>query len=203
MPRTSQYFSCSTIHYFEIDFIKGLPTTDDDLSCICAITDSFTRYMILFACATESAEVVQKCLMEVYTKYGCPQALRSDGGPGFIAQGTRDICKLLELPQIITLAHHPQGHGQIENSHQKTINLLRILVSQRMHAENTNWDLYLPVVGHVINSTISSVTGFAPFSLMFGSEAVEAHQLLQKLPSTIGSIVYPAPLTLSFNPQPI
>ncbi|KAL0219422.1 hypothetical protein P9112_005075 [Eukaryota sp. TZLM1-RC] len=67
-----------------------------------------------------------------------------------------------------SLTGFSQSNGLVERRHRDILqNLRKILVGS---GDYSNWTEYIPIVQLQINSTISRVTGYLPFNLMFGSD---------------------------------
>jgi hypothetical protein len=78
---------------------------------------------------SESARLMLGGVYRLTREYGLMDAMYLDGGPGFIADVTRQVCEVrLQIPIIIGTAHYPEGHGAIERLNQTLQNdLLRSL----------------------------------------------------------------------------
>ena len=160
---------------FECDHITGLPTSDKGNNSILLIMDSFTRFTYVYPCASTNAETVKEALLQVYSYFGTPLRLRSDGGAAFIEKGLQDFLTAINCDHNTTVAHHPQSHGQIEVQNRETIRHFRNLLQDSAKYDAKNWDTTAPLIASVLNNKIHAATGYSPFNLLFGSEHALRH----------------------------
>eukprot|EP01135_Chromosphaera_perkinsii_P008531 Nk52_evm1s1396 gene=Nk52_evmTU1s1396 len=97
-----------------------------------------------------------------FTRFGFPRTINSDRGSAFRAEMFKEFATICGISQRFSTPHMPRGHGSVENAH-KTMNaqLRKMCIGQY-------WDLQVGLVGYNMNSAVSSATGFAPMSLVFG-----------------------------------
>ena len=76
----------------------------------------------------------------------------------------RELCELAQIKKLCTIPYHPETNGQCEHFNATLINMLGTLPT---HVKK-NWQEWVATLTHVYNCTISSVTGFSPYFLMFG-----------------------------------
>ena len=76
----------------------------------------------------------------------------------------RELCSLAKVKELCTSHYHPETNGQCEHFNATLISMLGTLPS---HAEK-NWQEWITTLTHAYNYTVSPVTGFSPYFLMFG-----------------------------------
>ena len=74
------------------------------------------------------------------------------------------MCELAQVKNFHTSPYHPKTNGQHEHFNATLINMLGTLPT---HAKK-NWQEWITTLTHAYNCTVSSVTGFSPYFLMFG-----------------------------------
>ena len=74
------------------------------------------------------------------------------------------LCELAQVKKLHTSPYQPETNGQCECCNATLINMLGTLPT---HAKK-NWLEWITTLTHAYNCTISSVTGFSPYFLMFG-----------------------------------
>ena len=109
------------------------------------------------------------CLLEVWVpRHGMPAALLSDNGQQFVAAVLRDFCASTGVRKLYSTPYHPQGNSVVE-SYMRTLKKgLAALVSE----DGKDWDVFLPAVVLAHNSTPHAATGYSPFFLTQGREAL-------------------------------
>ena len=74
------------------------------------------------------------------------------------------MCKLAQVKKLCTSPYHSETNGHCECFNATLINMLGTLP---IHAKK-NWQGWVTTLTHAYNCTISLVTGFSPYFLMFG-----------------------------------
>ena len=76
------------------------------------------------------------CLRSMFSTFGVPDELSSDGGPEFIAGATKDFLKRWKINHRISSAYHPQSNGRAEVAVKTAKRLLRTNVGQNGSLDN-------------------------------------------------------------------
>ena len=71
---------------------------------------------------------------------------------------------MAQVKKLCTSPYHPETNGQCEHFNATLIGMLGTLPT---HAKK-NWQEWIATLSHAYNCTVSSVTGFSPYFLMFG-----------------------------------
>ncbi|KZS03114.1 Uncharacterized protein APZ42_034224 [Daphnia magna] len=117
----------------------------------------------------QTAQTIAKVLAnKIYTKYGSPEIVLTDQGSNFLSSLIQDVCKLLKMKQIRTMAYHPQTDGLVERFNRTLCDMIGCYVSD----QPPNWDKYLPFVTFAYNTAKQASTQETPFFLFFGREPV-------------------------------
>jgi hypothetical protein len=112
--------------------------------------------------------VAEAFVGEFVCQAGVPGRLVSDRGNEFVNQLLMNISRVMGINRVSTTPYNPRADGFVEN-HNKT------LKDQLFHMVDTlkqdDWDVYLPTVQLMYNTTVSLATGYSPMLLMTGREA--------------------------------
>ena len=93
----------------------------------------------------------------------------------------QELCCLFGITKTRTSAYHPQGNGQTERFNRTLCGLIKSLD----HKKRDQWPELLPHLVFIYNTTPHSVTGFTPYTLMFGREpSVPLDHLLNRTHQT-------------------
>ena len=152
-----------------VDLTGPLPLTKGKHRYIMVIKDYLTKYVWLIPLKTKTAmEVAEAFVGEFICQAGVPGRLVSDRGNEFVNQLLDNISKVMKINRISTTPYNPRADGFVEN-HNKT------LKDQLFHyvdnLKQDDWDVYLPTVQLMYNTTVSLATGYTPMLLMTGREA--------------------------------
>jgi hypothetical protein len=152
-----------------MDLTGPLPTTKGKNKYIFVIKDFLSKYVWLIPLADKRMETVALAFVnEFCCQAGLPGTVISDQGNEFVNQVMKRVASILNISRISTTPYNPRADGFVEN-HNKT------LKDQLFHfvdnLKQDDWDIYLPVVQLMYNTTVSLATGYTPMLLMTGREA--------------------------------
>ena len=101
-----------------------------------------------------------------FCHYGLPSRLHSDQGRNFEGELIAEVCKLYGIKKTRTTPFHPQGNAITERYNRTLCSLIKSVDV----ADRRRWPELLPHLVHIYNCTPHSVTGIAPYTVLFGRE---------------------------------
>ena len=132
---------------------------------VLVVVDHFTQYVQAFMTRNQTARTTAWVLYnEYFSVFGFPQRLMSDQGTGFTSKVIQAMCSLLGIEKIRTMLYHPQSNGSAERVHQT----LQRMIGKLDPECCWKWLAHLGSMLIAYNATLSLVTGFSPYYLMFG-----------------------------------
>jgi hypothetical protein len=147
-----------------VDTITGFPTTERGNNLLLVIADLCTRWKLLVAQQTKSAQETARNLWNCMCTFPLPKIGQSDNGTEFCNQIIKAIATLVGVDHRTIAAYNPRANGSAENSVGNAQRVLRKLSNGVMK----DWDLYLPSVQLALNSKPNRSTKSSPASLLFG-----------------------------------
>ena len=96
--------------------------------------------------------------------YRWPEKILTDQGKSFENNLIQELCDLAQVKKLRTSPYHPETNSQCEHFNATLISMLGTLPT---HAKK-NWQEWVATLTHAYNCTVSPVTGFSPYFLMFG-----------------------------------
>ena len=149
-----------------LDFLTlGGKTRDVRSTNIMVITDHFTRYAQAYVTPKQTAVVVARTLWENFlVHYVWLEKILTNQGKSFENNLFKELCNLAKVKKLCTSPYHPETNGQCEHFNATLIIMLGTLP---IHAKK-NWQEWITTLTHAYNCTVSPVTGFSPYFLMFG-----------------------------------
>jgi hypothetical protein len=136
---------------------------------ILVATDYMTKWAEAKAVKNDDAGTVATFMYEqIITRFGCPKELVSDRGSHFINSTIQALTEKFQIKHRKTTPYHPRANGQTE----KTNGLLCKIIMKTISKTRTNWDEKLFAALWAYRTAYKSTTGFTPFQLVYGLEAI-------------------------------
>ena len=157
-----------------LDIVGPLPRTKKGNKYLLTMICLFTKFPVAIPVRRIDNETILNAMVEVFATYGIPHEILTDQGSVFCSRLTRAFCKLLNIDKVRTSPYHPQSNGSLERWHACLKSMLR-----KAGKNLKEWDCTLKYLLMAYRDSPHSVTGFSPFSLMFGREARGPLELLR------------------------
>lgn len=132
---------------------------------ICTIICELTKYLVAIPIPNKEASTVAKAIFEGFiTTFGPMKSIVTDQGTEFKNELIRRFNELLKIQHNFATPYHHQTLGVVERNHRVFNEYLRTYVNN----ERTDWDAFLSSFVYCYNTTVSTITGYTPFELVFG-----------------------------------
>jgi len=126
-----------------------------------------SRYCVLFPTITKDAEETAAALLSLVCVYGVPHRVSSDRGGAFISNVMEAYTRMMGIKHTLHTPYHHQEAGRVERQNRNMLKQIRRLVMEAR--VNETWSQYLPLCQRVMNMSVNSVTGLAPFHLVLSA----------------------------------
>ena len=147
--------------------ILELSTTNSGNKYVVVFTDYLSKWVEAFPLKNQKAETIAKIFInEIVTRHSAPRELLSDQGANFMSKLVKDVCKYFEINKINTTPYNPKCDGLTERFNKTLCKMLAVYSD----SNQTNWDLYLPLVLFAYRTSQQTTTGSSPFELLYGRE---------------------------------
>jgi hypothetical protein len=125
--------------------------------------------------ANIKAPTIQKFFWQnIVCRFGVPRELTVDNGKQFDCYTFKEYCKTLGTQAKFSSVYHPQSNGAVERANGLIFSgIKKCLFDQK----KGKWVDELPKVIWSHNTTVSRATGFTPFRLLFGTEAMTPEEI--------------------------
>jgi transposase InsO family protein len=112
---------------------------------------------------------------ELICRFGCIPYCVTDGGPEFL--GAAEILfKQYGIIVIVSSPYHPQGNATVERSHQTLGNSIRHACGKEL----SKWPLYVHAALLAMRCTISQMTGYTPYFLLYRRHPILAFDITNR-----------------------
>ena len=109
-------------------------------------------------------EVLRFVTRNIFSRYGCPRAIISDGGSHFNSVHFLVLLKKYGVHHRVSTPYHPQANGQVEVSNQEVKNILKKII----RLEGKDWAHKLPDALWTYRTAYKTPIGMSLFRLIFG-----------------------------------
>jgi hypothetical protein len=101
-----------------------------------------------------------------------PNSIITDNGTQFTGRKFLEFCDNYHIFMDWEAVAHPQTNGQVEHANCMILQGLKPRIFDRLGKSGRKWIQELPSVVWSLRTTPSRATGFRPFFLIYGGEAV-------------------------------
>ena len=162
-----------------IDFITKLPRTKRGHDSVLTVVDRATKFCHFIPC-TESISAKETADLfwnKIVSLHGMPRAIHSDRDVRFQSQFWKELWRISGTKLKFSTAYHPQTQGLVEKMNQVVEQVIRCSLDQEKRIKD--WDLVLPTIEFVVNSSVNKSIGYSPFFLMHGYHPVSPVELIR------------------------
>jgi hypothetical protein len=170
-----------------LDIVGPLPTAQGNLKFTFVVVEYFTKWIEARAFSTIASKTAQKFFWQnIVWRFEVPSELTVDNGKQFDSQDFREFCCSIGTKPVFASVYHPQFNGVVERANGKIFSAIK---KRLLDDKKGKWADQLPEVVWALNMTECRATGFTPFRLMYGSEAMTLQELKHGSPRTNKSAV--------------
>ncbi|CAL8992411.1 unnamed protein product [Prunus brigantina] len=156
-------------HTWGLDLIGTIHPPSDGYIWILTATEYFTKWVEAIPLRKATGAAVSNFIREyIVCRFGIPYKMVTDNGTPFVNKQVSSTLSGYGIKHRRSTPYYPQGNGQAEATN-KTI--LRIL-SKMVYEYQGSWSVHLPDALWAYRTSPRSATGFSPYSLVYGSEAI-------------------------------
>jgi hypothetical protein len=105
-------------------------------------------------------------------RFGVPNSIITDNGTQFTGRKFLDFCEDHHIRVDWAAVAHPMTNGQVERANGMLLQGLKPRIYNDLNKFGKRWMKELPSVVWSLRTTPSRATGFSPFFLVYGTEAI-------------------------------
>jgi hypothetical protein len=109
---------------------------------------------------------------DIVYRFGVPNSIITDNGSQFTGRKFLEFCDKFHICVDWAAVAHPQTNGQVERANGMILQGLKPRIFDQLDKSGRKWLQELPAVVWSLRTTPSRATGFTPFFLVHGAEAV-------------------------------
>jgi hypothetical protein len=153
-----------------LDFIGPInPSSSTGHIFILIATDYFTKWTEVVPLRhVQDEQVISFLESNIFSRFGLPLEIITDNGPTFISAKLTQFLAKLGVNHFTSSSYYPQGNGQAESTNKNLVRIIKRIIEDKPR----QWHTLLTYALWEDRTTTKESTGFTPFQLVYGQEAI-------------------------------
>jgi hypothetical protein len=134
--------------------------------------DKFSKWIEVRPLNSIRSEQAVAFFTNIIHRFGVPNSIITDNGTQFTGKKFLDFCEDHHIRVDWAVVAHPMTNGQVERANGMILQGLKPRIYNNLNKFGKRWMKELPSVVWSLRTTPSRATGFTPFFLVYGAEAI-------------------------------
>jgi transposase InsO family protein len=167
-----------------LDLVGPLQKAPGGFSILLVAIDKFSKWIEVRPLTSIRSEQAVAFFTNIIHRFGVPNSIITDNGTQFTGKKFLDFCDDHHIRVDWAAVAHPMTNGQVERANNMILQGLKPRIYNDLNKFGKRWVKELPSVVWSLRTTPSRATGFSPFFLVYGAEAVLTTDLGYDSPRT-------------------
>jgi transposase InsO family protein len=155
-----------------LDIVGPLRKAPGGFTHLLVAIDKFSKWLEVRPITNLRAEQAVTFFTDIVHRFGVLNSIITDNGSQFTVRKFLEFCDKFHIRVDWAAVAHPQTNGQVERANGMILQGLKPRIFDQLNKSGRKWLQELPAVVWSLRTTPSRSTGFSPFFLVHGAEAV-------------------------------
>jgi transposase InsO family protein len=160
------------ISVWGLDLVGPLQKAPGGFSHLLVAIDKFSKWIEVRPLTSIRSEQAVAFFTNIIHRFGVPNSIITDNGTQFTGKKFLDFCEDHHIRVDWAAVAHPMTNGQVERANGMILQGLKLRIYNDLNKFGKRWIKELPSVVWSLRTTPSRATGFTPFFLVYGVEAI-------------------------------
>ena len=155
-----------------LDLVGPLQKAPGGYTHLLVAIDKFSKWIEARPITRIKSEQVVPFFTNIIYRFGVPNLIIMDNCTQFTGKKFLRFCDDYHIRVDWSAVAHPQTNGQVERANSMILQGLKPRIFNKLNKFGRRWLTELPSVIWSLGTTPSRATGFSPFFLVYGAEAM-------------------------------
>jgi transposase InsO family protein len=155
-----------------LDLVGPLQKAPEGFTHLLVAIDKFSKWIEVRPLNSIRSEQAVAFFTNIIHRLGVPNSIITDNGTQFTGRKFLDFCEDHHIRVDWATVAHPMTNGQVECANGMILQGLKSRIYNDLNKFGRQWMKELPSVVWSLRTTSSRATGFTPFFLVYGAEAI-------------------------------
>jgi transposase InsO family protein len=155
-----------------LDIVGPLRKAPGGYTHLLVAIDKFSKWVEVRPITNLRAEQAVTFFTDIVYRFGVPNSIITDNSSQLMGRKFLEFCDKFHIRLDWAAVAHPQTNGQVERANGMILHGLKPRIFDRLNKSGWKWLQELPTVVWSLRTTSSRATGFTPFFLVHGAEAI-------------------------------
>jgi hypothetical protein len=165
-----------------LDMVGPFRPARGNMTHILVMVDKFTKWVEVKPIKKCDGHTVVKFLKEIILRYGYPHNIIMDNDTNISVGEFARFCKDKNIRLDIASVAHPQTNGQVERTNALVLSGIKPWLIEPLQRTPRCWIEELPSLLWSLRTTPNWSTGYTPFFMVYGAEAVIPTDIIHDSP---------------------
>jgi hypothetical protein len=168
-----------------LDMVGAFKPARGKMTHILVMVDKFTKWIEVKPISKCDGHTAVKFLKDIILRYGVPHSIITNNGSNFAQGPFARYCEEVGIRLDIAPVAHPCTNGQVERSNGLMLSGIKPRLIEPLEKTPGCWLDELPTVLWSLRTTPNRSTGYTPFFLVYGAEAVLPTDVIHDAPRVV------------------